>query len=153
MTLINAESHQTYSLRSRILTPAPCGERGPARSHHDHAAERQSNTVSAGGAAVAGLHAALRLVPDLILVVARGLVSSLIIVVARSSVVTAAVVVTATTATAATAAAATARQVLAGSDLRKLNSGKPLTSYIAQAELCKSRLNSASYLLTGQFNM
>ena len=27
--------------------------------------------------------------------------------------------------------------------------GKPLTSYIAQAELCKSRLNSASYLLTG----
>jgi hypothetical protein len=40
-----------------------------------------------------------------------------------------------------------------GSDLRKLSSGKPLTSYIAQAELCKSRLNSASYLLTGQFNM
>ena len=39
------------------------------------------------------------------------------------------------------------------SDLRKLSSGKPLTSYIAQAELCKSRLNSASYLLTGQFNM
>ena len=35
----------------------------------------------------------------------------------------------------------------------KLSSGKPLTSYIAQAELCKSRLNSASYLLTGQFNM
>ena len=31
------------------------------------------------------------------------------------------------------------------SDLRKLSSGKPLTSYIAQAELCKSRLNSASY--------
>ena len=30
------------------------------------------------------------------------------------------------------------------SDLRKLSSGKPLTSYIAQAELCKSRLNSAS---------
>ena len=41
----------------------------------------------------------------------------------------------------------------AGSDLRKLSSGKPLTSYIAHAELCKSRLNSASYLLTGQFNM
>ena len=40
-----------------------------------------------------------------------------------------------------------------GSDLRKLSSGKSLTSYIAQAELCKSRLNSASYLLTGQFNM
>jgi len=39
------------------------------------------------------------------------------------------------------------------SDLRKLSSGKPLTSYIAQAELCKSRLNSASYLFTGQFNM
>ena len=38
-------------------------------------------------------------------------------------------------------------------DLRKLSSGKPLTSYIAQAELCKSRLNSVSYLLTGQFNM
>ena len=39
------------------------------------------------------------------------------------------------------------------SDLRKLSSGKPLTSYIAQAELCQSRLNSVSYLLTGQFNM
>jgi len=39
------------------------------------------------------------------------------------------------------------------SDLRKLSSGKPLTSYIAQAELCKRCLNSASYLLTGQFNM
>jgi hypothetical protein len=42
---------------------------------------------------------------------------------------------------------------VAASDLRKLSSGKPLTSYIAQAELCKSRLNSVSYLLTGQFNM
>ena len=42
---------------------------------------------------------------------------------------------------------------LLASDLRKLSSGKPLTSYIAQAELCKSSLNSASYLLTGQFNM
>ena len=40
-----------------------------------------------------------------------------------------------------------------GSDLRKLSSGKPLTSYIAQAELCKRRLNLASYLLKGQFNM
>ena len=34
------------------------------------------------------------------------------------------------------------------SDLRKLSSGKPLTSYIAQAELCKSRLGAA--LLKGQ---
>ena len=29
---------------------------------------------------------------------------------------------------------------LKGPDLRKLSSGRPLTSYIAQAELCKSRL-------------
>ena len=47
----------------------------------------------------------------------------------------------------------TVNQSRRDSDLRKLSSGKPLTSYIAQAELCKSRLNSVSYLLTGQFNM
>ena len=45
------------------------------------------------------------------------------------------------------------RDLQQASDLQKLSSGKPLTSYIAQAELCKSRLNSVSYLLTGQFNM
>ena len=44
-------------------------------------------------------------------------------------------------------------RIFPGPDLRKLSSGKSLTSYIAQAELCKSRLNSVSYLLTGQFNM